>query len=110
MAVPAGRGLVLVIEMPVMMVRLKDLVNWLPAPSVTVTGNVSETTVVGVPAKVPALDSVSPAGIGPVVVNVYGGTPPDALKVKLYRFPVSPLPKGEVLLIVSVANAVEGMS
>jgi hypothetical protein len=52
--------------------------------SVTWTENVVAVAIVGVPERTPAVLSVRPAGGAPAArLQVYGGAPPAALKVKL---------------------------
>ena len=51
-----------------------------PAASFTLALTVNVPAAVGVPLMVPAAVAVTPAG-RPVTVQVYGGTPPDAVRL-----------------------------
>jgi hypothetical protein len=63
-------------------VRLQENPNW----SVTVTVNVEQPTVVGVPEIVQPVGD-NPAGSAPVTLHVYGPVPPLPVIVWLYALP-----------------------
>ena len=62
-----------------------------PTPSVADTTIGKLPACVGVPLSTPADDKVKPVGKVLGVENVYGGTPPDAVKVWLKAVPAVPV-------------------
>ena len=71
--------------------------------SVTFTVTGDEPAAVGVPLSVHPLN-VRPAGSVPVIEQLYGGVPSEAVIVELYATPTVPFAK--VLVIVSAAGAI----
>jgi hypothetical protein len=72
------------------MVMLKEPETVPPLESVAVTDTWNVPAVVGVPLKVPVVESVNPGG-RPVAVKVYGPLPPVTDTAEVYAIPTAPL-------------------